>query len=429
MRLKVSGFTDKYGNPISVPLVLISTILFQLCVNFVYCVYIMPNYGYMGFTLSFSVSRELAAFMIDCILAFVAVRLLSRGKFSDTVWIIIIYLYFIPLTSLYVCYGLNNEYILFGSIYLWLCLIFNRVLRVPHFHTKKELPAAVFEMVIIAMDLCMIFISGIYTGFRISFDLKDFYEYRAEVLSYAMPALVADFFYWAQSMLPIGLIYGLQKRKPLLSVLGIIANIFCFSYNGKKSALFMFLLAVMIYVFYKEKYYRIIPSAFCGLSVLALIEFAIRSGESFISKHFIRRMMIVPPYLGSVYFEFFKSNPHDYLRSSILRRFGAVSTYSIGIPKTIGHYLWENNTNANTGLLGDAVANFGWISLAAYPLVIALTFKVVEYCSERLDNKTKLLWSIIVAYMFVSGTYFTLLWTNGIIVISLMFALYPQNKK
>ena len=162
--------------------------------------------------------------------------------------------------------------------------------------------------------------------------------------------------------------------------------------------------------------------------MIAYGETLLRGDSSFIAKYFIRRMIFVPAYLGKEYFDFFGENGLDYLRSSILRRFGFQSPYTGGIPRTIGLYVYNNSeTNANTGLCGDAFANFGWISLVFYPLILVLTFKLLEKSMEGLDNRIIITVSFIMAYTFISGAYFTNLLSNGVMLLIVLMFLCPRE--
>ena len=84
--------------------------------------------------------------------------------------------------------------------------------------------------------------------------------------------------------------------------------------------------------------------------------------------------------------------------------------------------------NANTGLCGDSFANFGYLSLLFAPLVIILTFKVLEWCCQNTDKKIQIVVAVFVAYSFCNGSYFTLLLTNGILFLMLLLSFLNNNK-
>ena len=296
---------------------------------------------------------------------------------------------------------------------------------------RKFVHPRLFSIIIILCALIITILSGIYTGFRISLSLDEFYEYRAAAREYAVPTVLRYLFSWAIIGLNIGLSYCIINKKKLLTILVVLANLFAFSYNGKKSVLFILLVIIYVSLFYKDKQLKKIPYAFLGLTVLGYIEMICRSGESFIAKHFIRRLLFVPPFLGTLYYDFFSTHELDFLRASVLRRIGFDSPYG-SIPRFMGEVYFKNvgilAMNANTGLCGDAFSNFGFWSLLIAPLVIVITFKILELCAKNLNNKIKMVASIWISYTFVSGSYFTLLLTNGVIFLGILLWALSSEK-
>ena len=176
-----------------------------------------------------------------------------------------------------------------------------------------------------------------------------------------------------------------------------------------------------------------IPLYMTLLNVALFLEQAVRNGESFIGKNFLRRMMFIPAYLGWAFYDFFQLNEFDYFRSSFLRRFGFSSPYSEGIPRIIGRIYNVTVSslgavNANTGLCGDAYSNLGLFSLLFYPAAIVLIFKIIEKYLSDLDSRLKIIICVIVAYSFISGALFTVLLTNGILFLILLLIIIPRTE-
>lgn len=406
-------------------------VAYYIILSLIYVFWLSPVYSYQGFILSNSTGCLFFGLLIMVVTSFCTASLIERDGISDTILTLVILLYFFPQIVLY-SFGLNaTKYFLFVTLYMFGLLLANRFFPIVKNKVQLRERANLFELVLVILGLSMVLISGAFAGFRISFNLSDYYEYRFEVREMAMPGIIKYVLNWARALLPIGLTYALVKKKKWLVIFTTVAQILCFSFDGKKSALFMFFLAFVVSFVFKSSYRRKMPLFMCLLGGSVFLESALRAGESFIGKHILRRMMFVPPYLGWAYFDFFSKNELDYLKSSILRWIGFKSSYSEAIPRLIGrmYYLSSSSgaVNANTGLCGDAFSNFGWWSLLFYPIMNILIFKIIGKYAEGLDERLQIIISLTVAYTFLSGSFFSVLLTNGILLLILLLILLPKS--
>lgn len=411
-------------------------LLYRIALDLIYIRYVVPNYGYYHFSLDNDRVLILVSYAILLPIVAMVPALLSRATLSDITIALLILIYYVPYTSLYAYSNHDIKYMLYVITYFLVLLSVNWLLIVQQGNSKSALSqdrnasdSNWFVMAIIILGLIRIVSSGIYTNFRVTFDLSDYYEYRAEAREYSMPEVVRYLLGWSNMGLTVGLIYSLVHKKRGLSLYIIICTVLAFSFNGKKSILFTLILTVTIYYMFSEDKLSRIPSYLCGLSWLGIAELLVRNGESFISKHFIRRLLFIPPHMGTLYYDFFSKHEYDYLRASVLRRLGAVSPYG-NIPRFIGAQYFSGQSmamNANTGLCGDAFANFGFASLLFTPIVIVLTFKLIEYCAGNVSFKIKMVVAVTVAYSFANGSYFTLLLTNGMLFLMVALLLLSSE--
>lgn len=405
-----------------------SLLFYYVVISMVFVIWISRYFGYYGFPLSVSYSCLGISFAVVLLASFQTERLFSRWNVSDGVVAFLNIMYLFPACSLFALSNNDFNYFSFVLIYFFLLNVFNEAVQFSGRGITIINKANLFDLSLILLGLGMIAISGVYTGFRISFDLSEVYEYRMQAREYAMPALLQYVFSWTMYLLPIGLMYALARKKMLLSVFLGFCQVLCFSFNGKKSVFFSFILVLLIYYFYEEKDKFKIPYVFCGFSLISLLEVFLRESDAFLAKVFVRRMMYIPANLGYVYYDFFKDNEFDCLRSSILRHLGFVSPYSEPIPRMIGRiYYHAAENNANTGLCGDAFANFGWLGAVIYPLLIVLLVKLMEEYLRNVEYRVRILVVFLLSYMFISGSFFKLLLTNGILVLLVLLMIYPTG--
>ena len=412
---------------------IILMILYYFAIAASYVYWVSPHFSRAGFIVSYSLTCSIVGFLVACVVSIIASGLIDRGKVSDIILLLIVILYFFPQIVLFT-YCLHNwAFFLFVILYLTVLVCLNYFIDLGDRKVFISEHGNLFVAIVVMLSIFMVVISGAFTGFRISFDLSDYYEYRFAAREFAMPTVVKYVFNWAKTILPIGLVYAMLHKKWWLVVITSISEMLCFSFDGKKSSLFMFVLAFGIALFYKKEMLRRVPFYMILVNIALFVEQAIRNGESFIGKNILRRMMYIPAYLGWAFFDFFQSNELDYFRSSFLRRFGFSSPYSEGIPRIIGRIYNVTLSsigavNANTGLCGDAYANLGWFSIIIFPFAIVLIIKIIEKYLADLDSRLQIMISLTVAYTFMSGALFTALLTNGILVLILMLIIMPRSE-
>lgn len=409
---------------------ILGLLIYYILLCIIYDKWIAVKYSNTGFSSNFSLSCFLISWFVIIVASYVTVMFIERDKISDIIVAFLLILYLFPQSVLF-AYSLNNySFYMFVVLYFFILCILNWKMKLGKKRLRIKERGNLFETIIVVLGLLMILISGVYSGFRLSFNMSDYYEYRFEVRELAMPTIFRYVLNWARMLIPIGFTYSFIKKKRVLVAFTCVAQMLCFSFDGKKSGLFMFALALLIAVFYKHVYKKHIPGLMSLITASALVETIFRDGESFIGKNIIRRMMFVPSYLGWAYYDYFSQHEFDYLKSSILRWFGFKSQYGEGIPRIIGglYYITSSGSaNANTGLCGDAFSNFGWASVLFYPIAIILVLKLLDKYMDGIDERIQLIVSISVAYTFINGSFFSVLLTNGILLMIVLFIVMPRE--
>ncbi len=160
-----------------------------------------------------------------------------------------------------------------------------------------------------------------------------------------------------------------------------------------------------------------------------MIEAMLFQGVSRIASYIQTRTILLPNLLGFQYYDFFKDRELLYLRESIIGRLGFSKPYDHYTVNIISDIYYNNlEANANTGLCGDAFANFGWSSLIFYPLVIVLILKVLDKCTVNINAKPLMTICVLFSITFINASFFTLLLTNGYIFMCIFMLFYPKEK-
>lgn len=126
--------------------------------------------------------------------------------------------------------------------------------------------------------------------------------------------------------------------------------------------------------------------------------------------------MMVENLNSSYYYDFFTSHQPDYFRLSFLKHLGFETPYP-GLAKTIGLIYQNRETNANCGLIADAMTNYGRIGIIAYPLMVSILMRIVDKASYNVDYSLKVCISVYIGFYIINSFLMTSLLTHGILVL------------
>lgn len=419
---------DKHISHISFRII-IGIVLYRFFLDWVYKDIITEYYSYMGFLYN-PTERSLSISWV-ILLGFIPflINLFHRKRISSDVIVLLFLTSFVPMTSLMRFMPMDNTfltlYILYWGVFILLYYL------MPSFSAQKKIYYKITPLlwiIIGTLIFSVLFVSGYYFGFRISFDLSTVYDLRTEVRETTMPGVFGYLIPAAGSILPIFLVYFMSKRNKLMTIIITIVILLDFSIGGHKSVFFKLILCFIGYFFftYRTKYnYSLI---FAGITLIAALE-KIFINTFVLANYGIRRVFFVPGLLNYQYYDFFSKNEHDYFRQSILRRLGMQSPYQTPIPRIVGEvYYGRIEMNANNGLFSDAYAHLGLLSILM-PFLIIVLLKLMDKYSVGIEIKLLFLPIVILVTTLISGSFFSILLTDGLLLLLIVLFLFPRNKK
>ncbi|MEG1910090.1 MAG: hypothetical protein RR190_03875, partial [Bacteroidales bacterium] len=296
--------------------------------------------------------------------------------------------------------------------------------RIPMLKSKNT--KNFFHIVSIGLCVVFAFIILYYNGLRFHFSLIDVYENRAEasIIEKKMPLILFYIKGWARLFLPILLLYTLIIKERIFFILLLLVAFLNFSFGAAKADAFMIILAIMLYFCYKPNRLNWIPNIFTTLNIMLSLKIMFVVLGSIL----VFRLMFIPAQLSFIYYDFFSSHELLFLRESLFKWLGILSPYETPIVYIIGDvYFHDPESCANQGLIGDAFANFGWYSLLVYPFLWALLGKVVDGFVKEIDMRIQALLAYWTAALLISGTYFSIFLSGGILPILCLLYLMPRQ--
>ena len=90
-------------------------------------------------------------------------------------------------------------------------------------------------------------------------------------------------------------------------------------------------------------------------------------------------------------------------------------------------YFNKVEMGANTGLIGDAVSNFGLAGVFIMPIVLILVLRVLDMCTYGVENKLYIATAVLYAIILISSFLPTVLLTHGLIILAFVLFIMPKK--
>lgn len=425
------GIASIYKNTSRLQLILV--LVYRLSLDILYIWILSPLYAntYSALYTQIRPIPYLTSLFSIVLFAPFAVKIGEGRGFSSLIVTLFNYMYFLPLTSYYGCKGTVSGVFFLCSLGYWALLLLWQF-RLPvlqlkelNLHTARKL----YTGLTVISCMFILYISGRYTGFRLTLDFVNVYGIRAEAASYQIPGI----FSYALNAMPVVmtllLTYWIYKKKWIVAGLLIVVYLFMFSISANKTTFFLLILVLGVTVLYRPWMLKYISCLFIFLNVAEMFEYLFH-GSTWIMTFFTRRMMFVPVSHSDAFFRFFSENPLNLFRDGIMGRFSFESLYSQNIPRVIGEYLNEYEMNANNGLLGDMFANLPiLLGLFIMPLIIIICLRVCDVASKAINEKVLLPFAVYFSNSFINSSWSTVLLSHGFLLMSFLLLFYPREER
>ena len=401
--------------------------LFRVLLDYLYVYVICGPYAYQGFHFEFNASRLFISWLLVFAIIPFAVSRYQKLSFQSTVPYLLIFLAYIPATTMYAY--METPFMLLFVSYFLLLMIFTDILPDIQFKAHRTFDEQLIKAASIIVVFFMLYIWARYAGFRINFNLYEVYEYRRIMRSSNVPRVLAYLLAMTKVLFPALAIWAFSMNRKLICSVLVAAQFIGFFIDGSKSAVFSLVIAFMGFLVLRKNTERVkwlLPILSFG-SLVAILE-AIAMHSFALAGLIIRRVYFVPAQLNYAYYDFFSQNTPDFFMQGPLRLLGFHSQYSEPIQILIGKvYFHVDQVSANNGLFSDAYANLGILGVFVMPLIIAVFLNVLDACTEGLPKELLVAPLITVSINLLSSSFFTLLLTHGYLVLALTYYFLPRT--
>ena len=260
---------------------------------------------------------------------------------------------------------------------------------------------------------------------RLNFDLRFVYDTRAEYIQTRWP-LISYLLPWQAYVINMGIFcYALYRKRRWLIAISGFAQLLMFGMTGHRSYLLVLLLGAGIYMLWSKR--NVLFYIIGGTSALILAAYGVFliSGDHSLPSLFIRRLFFVPAVTHLVYYDFF-SQPHNafvMLSNSIFKSFLHYPYGAIRITRVISWAYWGKDFGPNVGYLGDAFAQFGFLGMFLFSIILGVFLRIVDSVGEQLPDNLVAAIIVTPAAALANSALFTSLLTHGLFLAGILLWL------
>lgn len=411
------------------------SMIYSSIVVLVYHVEILRHFSHMKFEGARGMGISL---VIAAVLAGLLAAALPRRQPSTATLILTFlhYLFFLPSAVFLAVARPTGEYILA----LALCyVVLNGIsrLRLPILG-QLVVPNSGLYISALAIVGATLVVYFWYGGIEVlNFDRKQVYQYR-DLVAEMMPGTVGYLRSNAANVLiPFALVLALQSRSVWRVSLIALCALLLFGVSSHKSTIFTFGLVFASYwAICKEP-----ASQRWGLLLLAVVGFCLLEvvivnlvlgldQPGVLTSHLVRRSLMVPPLLDSLWVEFFADRAKYFWSGSRLSMGLIEPPYELSAPRVIGSQVFGSKVMAaNTGIIGSGYANLGLPGVALYSALLGLVIAYLDALGRKVGPALVAVISLgVIPKIAVSTDLTTALLTHGLLLLLVLVHFLPSSK-
>ena len=398
----------------------LSIVLYRLFLDYIYIHSIAPVYSHQRLSIDYAPHMLGISWAILCVYTLLVVPFLKmQGEVIPKAMLMLFVLRYVPFTSFIACKAQPYDYIGWASLFWMLIILMFRYLPQPRLLSIRNNKYLV-DFIAFTLVLTVVWISGYYAHFRITFDIFNVYDLRLESRQFDIPVILKYLWLSSAYVLPLLIVYYINRNKKKIAAILAFVVLLNFSINGLKSILFILFLSIVFCFLVKKDITPRLGWLLCGLCVLAILfDYLTMSDIGFISNFIIRRIFFVPALLDTIYYDYVQQHGPVFFHPGV-----GDSHVFFEVGK---EYFDKVAMSANNGLFSDAFLNLGPIGCIIYPFVYALFFKCCETAFAALNKQIVFFVAFLMVFCFNSTAFTTALLTHGVLLMFLTLYLMPKD--
>jgi len=406
----------------------LSILLYKIVLDLSYYYYFIisqvPNWSYPKLELYFNGIKLVESYFLLLIIYILLPK--SSNKLSNILIWLLILLSYIPMLTIF-AFKDEARTFMYGVTAFWVAVFLLVHMPIVSLAPLKQ-SGGIRYFLYICLVVTIFLIIYKYFGLSFSLDLTKAYDIRSQYVGAGIP-LAGYLFNWiAYIVNSVFFALFIIKRKWLPVTLIIFLQILLFSTTGNKTYLFAlgFVLVLMWIITYRNTL-AYMAIGVSGIILLGMLSYWLIDNVWILSLS-TRRTLLVPAQLSFLYYDFFSKHDSVFLSHSVFRFF-LDYPYHLDPSHLIGGvYFGSPQMNANTGIVGDAYMNFGFVGFALWSILLAIILRLVDTCSRRVDLRVGVAAIAMPAITLTNSGLLTNLLTHGVLLALLLLYLLPRQK-
>jgi len=402
-------------------------IIYKVIFEWIYWKFVTPQYDYMGLIWNPNINFCYLSYLLFFLLLFLLPK--KKERPSHQLAQLFFFTTVIPLLSFYWLTSSSTTYMVLIVSCFGLLSIILRYLRpfsIPllTFEGRKSM-SKIINYIFLATIILLTLFTVKYGGIDLrTLNFEQIYDLREEKIHSGIWGYIESWL--GKFFIPICIItYLLQKRKILFTISSLM-QIYLYMSTGSKTYLFSVIFIVFCIYLLKSKRWEVgIPQFYTIVIVLSTIFYLITKNLWSLAI-FPVRQLVIPAQISFAHYDFFSVNPKLYFSEGIIGKiigtespYNTISTFMIG----------DGRGNWNTGYLGDAYDNGGFILMVVYTIIFAMILLFVDSVSRF--SKKRYQYTALLAYSIIvlnDGALLTTLLTSGM-VFTLIFIYFAASEE
>lgn len=405
----------------------LSLIVYKIVLDISYYFVISPLFSYNRFELCLNTMKLVESWFL--FFAVFGLMPKSATKLSDIMLWLLILLSYIPMLTLF-AFKDESRIFMYAVTIFWMAIFLLR-----HIMPKISLLPLIHDFAIrflgiSFLSLIVFFMIYKYLGFSFTLDLTKVYDIRSQYTETRIPFAGYLFNWQAYIINPVIFAIFTARKRWIYAAIIVIFQLLLFSNTGNKTFLFaLFFVLILMWVITRKNPLIYMASGLTAIVLLSMLSYWLIN-DVWMPSLFTRRLLLVPAQLSFFYYDFFSEHDYVFLSHSIFRFF-LDYPYQLNPSHLIGMvYFNSPQTGANTGVVGDAYMNLGFIGLILWSMLLVMVLKLVDACSKGKDMKIAVAAIAMPTIALTNSALLTNLLTHGLLVALIVLYLFiPEETR
>lgn len=382
-------------------------------------VLMLKKYGFpgrYGYDIDFCMWKEALGLPVFVGMTLLFQTLRFQSRFTEIFCYLFLVVYALPMNAVFSLTNQPMTFFLSSHAYLvlfyFLCFLADRFLsRFGRDTEERQLGEAMtsklFAGFCFVICVCVVIFKLLYNGLSFSVDIGheyvyatrgDFDEYMQKISGTPLAYLLTILRNLGGKVLPFYLLSCLLRKKYIGMGVALLGTLSMYAISSGKGNLLMIIVVVALFALCKMKLTKYFVPIFTGGVLLLLLvcglELCIR-GTSSLYILFIRRIMYMPSWMNTLYFDYFSGRPpvmwtqETFLLQNVLTP--VYDMKPLDIISTV--YFAGKVPSPNTGLFAEAIMHFGYWGVLVYPALLAGLISISGWVYRHYGTAMQLLLS------------------------------------